>query len=488
MRVLYVTASLPFGAGEEFIIPELAELMAQGHDVLVVPRSSRGGVIHNDARVLLPVTVAEPLVSWRILLGALRASLHAPSKACRVFKLLFKGRTPGIVFKNLAVYFKGMWLAEVASRWGAQHIHAHWASTTATMAMVASQVSGIPWSFTAHRWDIVEDNLLADKAKHAAFARFISKGGLQMALERRVPPRKARLLHMGVQIPPLPKPSGRAVPSRYFRVLCPASFLPVKGHRYLLRAFARLDPDAELWLAGEGELRRELEGLVAQLGLQQRVRFLGHVPHQSLLRLYAERQVDAVVLASVDLGNGLHEGIPVAVMEAMAYGVPVIGTCTGGIPELLADGAGLLVPPQDPAALGKAMTRLKSDPAFRQALGQAGRRRVEEQFDVRRVVEQLVQWFATIAKEDDVVVRPTCSVREPDWQPRSSGGTRGAVSRGKDGCGLVRKEVGELTHLPFVSVVIPCKRDEHSIAQSLDSILANDYRRERMGRSRSWTV
>lgn len=400
IALVYVTASLPYSNQEGFLPSEITALVNRRCRLLLTPRSPDLAFrAAPSLRALWPLTLAHPLFSWPIVRSALRMVWGEPLRAWNALRMVLPGRTLRIMLKNLIVYPKGLWLAEQVRRWGAAHIHAHWASTTATMAMVASEVSGIPWSFTAHRGDIAENNLLADKASHAAFARFISKSGLQMALERGVPPGKARLLHMGVEMPPVSKLDEQPELPRDFRILCPASLLPVKGHQYLLQALATLDSDTELWLAGDGRLRSELEALAAKLHLERRVHFLGHVAHDLLLQWYVNRQVDAVVLPSVDLGEGLHEGIPVALMEAMAHGVPVVSTWTGGIPELLEDGAGILVPPQDPVALGQAISRLKSDPSLRRALGQAGRRRVEEEFCVDKVVRQLVQWFTTPAQE-----------------------------------------------------------------------------------------
>src|SRR6476661_5877722 len=100
------------------------------------------------------------------------------------------------------------------------------------MAMLASRVSGIPWSFTTHRWDIVENNLLVAKVRSASFARFISKDGLRIARELGVDPgENVRVLHMGISIP-------RSVEQRAqdkATVLCPARLVQVKGHRFLLQ-------------------------------------------------------------------------------------------------------------------------------------------------------------------------------------------------------------------------------------------------------------
>ncbi|MBE3576266.1 MAG: glycosyltransferase [Limnochordales bacterium] len=255
--------------------------------------------------------------------------------------------------------------------------------------MVASEVSGVPWSFTAHRWDIIEGNLIARKSAHATFARFISQSGLQMALSQGVSRQKSFVLHLGVRLPSTnlaDQPRCFSEP-RPFRILCPAALIPRKGHVYLIEALSLLDRDVELWLAGDGELRQALEAQVVKLGLQNRVRFLGQCPHDALLKLYEDRQVDAVVLPS------LHEGIPVALIEAMSYGLPVISTRTGGVPELLDGGAGLLVPPKDSLALAEAIRRLMDNKDLARELGRTGCARVQEQFALDKVVNQLAARF-----------------------------------------------------------------------------------------------
>lgn len=393
MRIIYVTAQFPFGRGEMFIGPEIAELQVQGHHVLVVPRSKGGEVQERYVHELGPSTVLESMISVRVLRAAVQMMLHRPRRALRVLGGLVQSPTLRMAASNLAVFPKGLWLAEMALRWQADHLHAHWAATTATMTMVASEVSGIPWSFTGHRWDIVQGNLLVRKARSATFVRFISKNGYIRALRAGVPEQRARLLHMGVRLPAAGSPEGN-VPPRAFRMLCPAALLPVKGHAYLLQALTQIKGNVELWLAGEGPSRRNLKTQVKALDLEKRVAFLGQIPHASILRFYEERQVDAVVLPSVDLGNGLHEGIPVALMEAMAHGVPVISTATGGIPELLEGGAGMLVPPGDPAALASAIERLRGMPDLRTRLGRNGRQRVEEAFAVGQIASRLAHWFS----------------------------------------------------------------------------------------------
>jgi glycosyltransferase involved in cell wall biosynthesis len=92
---------------------------------------------------------------------------------------------------------------------------------------------------------------------------------------------------------------------------------------------------------------------------------------------------------SIDLGNGLHEGIPVALMEAMSRGVPVVATRTGGIPELVSPGTGLLVPPGDSIALADAIQSVLEDAGLRETLARSGRKRVMQAYDIVEVVSEL---------------------------------------------------------------------------------------------------
>ncbi len=406
MKIVYVTSRLPYGPGEAFVIPEVVELVRQGHEVLVVPMYPKGAVIHHDAKPLMERVVTRSLLSPDVLKSAVLEFVRDPVKATRSLSWLLRSRNPRIFLKNLVVYPKGLWLADLARSWGAEHIHVHWMATTATMALVAGEASGISWSITAHRWDIVENNLLGLKANRAAFVRFISWSGLRMAksLDARVRDESVCVLRMGV--PALPEvhadERGRRGTAFPPIIVCPANLIPVKGHRYLLGAtsiLAERGLGLEVWLAGNGVLRDELEKEVEARGLSDKVWFLGQLPHPELMRLYREEEARTIViLPSIDLGNGEHEGVPVSLMEAMSHGIPVVSTTTGGIPELLEGGAGLLVPPEDPYALADGIQQLIEDPQRRRRLARAGQERVEKEFAIEKVAARLAARFEACAK------------------------------------------------------------------------------------------
>jgi glycosyltransferase involved in cell wall biosynthesis len=394
VRLVYVTASLPFGPVESFIIPEIAALRRRGHDVVVVPLRPRGAVVHDGIEDLLACTVRAPLLSPGIAAAAAQAvGAFGPRVAAAAVRPVVTRGAARTRVKNAATVPKALWLARLVASLSPDHVHAHWASTTATAAMIAGRLTGVPWSMTAHRWDIAEANLLPEKAAAAAFVRAISADG-EHDLRSRVGDARIVRLHMGVDLPAAAPPPPREGPVVVF---VPAALVPVKGHDVLFRALARPEPAAvsvQAVLAGDGPLRTQLEGLARELGIASRVTFLGQLPHLEVLRQLESGAYDVVAMPSAPR-NGEKEGIPVALMEAMARFLPVVASDVGGVAELVGSGAGVLVPPEDEAALAAALTRLGSSPALRAELAAAGRARIETSFSVDAVAEQLEELFAT---------------------------------------------------------------------------------------------
>lgn len=403
MRLIYITVTMPFGNVEQFFIPEVVELLRRGQEIMIVPRAPSGNIVNSDAKGLENVALSQPLLSLEIVWVAIGEIIRKPVKSLLALKILFRSRTFKILLKNLAIFPKGLWLSRIARKWGATHIHAHWATTTSTMALVANQISGIPWSFTAYRWDIIEKNLFEVKVQKASFVRFISESGVQMAreiLKGEQLQGKIRVIHMGV-----PFASFQANQFAEYTppvILCPAGLLPVKGHTYLLQAISILKNrgvNCILKIAGEGGLREELKRHVKELNLIGTVQFLGYVPHNELLGFYRDGKVGIVVLPSVDLENGNHEGIPVCLMEAMAYGIPVVSTNTGAIPELLEDGSGVMVEEKNAGALAEAIARLIKDAEYYTVIAERGRGKVSRDFNSESIAEALLRLFKAHAKQ-----------------------------------------------------------------------------------------
>jgi glycosyltransferase involved in cell wall biosynthesis len=163
-----------------------------------------------------------------------------------------------------------------------------------------------------------------------------------------------------------------------------------KGVAVLLEAFARLRterPEALLVLAGDGEQRPALEAQARRLGIAAAVHFLGAQPRDAMSARYAA--ADLFCLPS------LYEGFPLAILEAMAAGLPVVATAVAGVPEAVDHGVtGLLVPPEDAAALARALGELAADPERARRMGEAGRRRVETEYAIPRVAAAYLELWA----------------------------------------------------------------------------------------------
>jgi len=168
-----------------------------------------------------------------------------------------------------------------------------------------------------------------------------------------------------------------------------ANFKAAKDHATLLRAAAQVRqaiPSVRFVLVGQGPLEAETRRLAGQLGLDQTVVFAGF--RTDATRLMAG--FDAFALSST------YEGLPIALIEAMAVGCPAVVTRVGGTPEVVADGVhGFLVPPRDPAALAAGLTRLLGDRALRDSLGEAAAARAQD-FYIRTAVRRMEQVYARL--------------------------------------------------------------------------------------------
>ena len=391
MKLIYITATMPFGNGEEFFIQEISEWMRLGHEILIIPRSSSGKAINQDALPLQKAGIDGKLLSTEILTGFFKQAMLSPLKLFNILCSLVDIKNPKATILNLLVLPKSIWAADLAQRRDIDHIHCCWASTTATMGMIIGRLTGIPWSFTAHRGDLTRRNLLPEKMNKAEFARYISIKSLEMA--RNINPglddANSHIIHLGVKMEEA-RPDNREddIPT----ILCPARLIAIKGHKYLLHALKELIDKqiyCKLLIAGDGELMEPLTNLCQELRLSAWVEFLGQVPHDQILDWYRSKKIDLVVLPSLYLGNFEHEGIPVSLMEPMSYGIPVVSTTTGGIPELVVQGTGFLVPPADSAALAEAMEGLINDKALRRNFGENARQKILEDFNVNKIVQQL---------------------------------------------------------------------------------------------------
>lgn len=390
VSLVYVTSRFPFGPGEAFLAPEITAHLDAGADLRLFPMVAKGGLVHRDAAMFLDRTEGWQL--GRTFTAAVGGAVAEAGVMSRAALLAARSGSRAACARNLAVLTRVGALIQVLRRVEANHVHVHWGGASSTLAMMAAEAVGIPWSMTLHRWDIAANNLLRAKIESACFTRVISHAAVA-DVRAIVPDAELHVIHMGVTVCEEPAPV--PIAGGACRLLNIASFVPVKNHRDLLYAFQQVAEasDVTLDLVGDGPLGPEIRELVTTLGVDRKVSLLGTVDHEELLRRLRGGEWDGVVLTSTGKGTA-HEGIPVSLMEAMAAGVAVVATDSGGVRELVVEGAGLLVPLDDRQTLTSALRRFVCDRELRARLALGGRRRIADAFDVDATSSELRRLIA----------------------------------------------------------------------------------------------
>lgn len=396
-QVMFITASTPWGKGETFILEELRAMKSSGQDVLVVPRSPHKTVFHGKAQELIENSLYLPVINIRMVLFFL-FTLFTKKKVWTVIKdIVVHSRTLKIFIKNFLFVPKGVFISYKCTSSSIRHIHVHWGSTTATMGYVISRLTDIPWSMTLHRWDIKENNMLGIKVSSSIFTRCISEDGKKdlLKLVDSSSASKVHVIFMGVWLPKEETDTNNVEFGKNTVIACPANLVEVKGHRYLIEACKLMKDrgmhDFSCILIGDGPLKEILAAQVERLGLKDNVVFMGRISHDKMMAMYSNKEIDMVVLPSIVIEGEAKEGIPVSLMEAMGYSVPVVSTNTGGIGELVKKGTGILVEERNPEQLAQIMEMLVHEQILRQEIGVAGRQRVAEQFDIVKNVATISQ-------------------------------------------------------------------------------------------------
>ncbi|HVS30991.1 MAG TPA: glycosyltransferase [Thermoanaerobaculia bacterium] len=384
---------------ETFILREMIEMERQQQPVRVVPMiREQPRVIHEAARPWTDRALYTPWLSGRIAAANLRLFLSRPLRYLSLLVRLVAGTiaSPAVLARTLAVFPKSVFLAEELAREGVRHVHAHYATHPSTMALIIARLSAITFSFTVHAHDIqVDRSLLRWKLRETRFVRSIS--GFNRRFLENLYPKEAKgkivVIHVGIEPEVYEESSRRLQPAAGPpRILCVAAHKPYKGLPVLIEACRILRDDGiELRcdIVGDGPMRAELEALIRDRGLEETVTLAGPRPQEEVARMMAEARIFA--LPSIIAADGQMEGIPVALMEAMASGRAVVTTSISGIPELVEHGVnGLLVEPGDAAAFAAAMKDLLRDPARAAEMGRRGQEKVRAEFTLPDCVRQLV--------------------------------------------------------------------------------------------------
>lgn len=352
-RICYLLKRFP-RLSQTFVLNELLELERQDVDVVVVAREPSD----------------EPIVNERI------SELRAP------VQYLPAGADHDTI-------------AATVSSHNPAHVHAHFATWGAETALAVHRRTGLPYSFTAHATDIYRAALdgaaLVDRLAEAKAVVTVSEANrkhLESLLTAAGRTGAIRRIYNGLDLDVLqPDPVERLAGL----VVSVGRLIEKKGFPDLVTAMAQLDETAQCVIAGDGPDRDSLQRQIDESGLTERVRLVGAVSAAEALTLIAQATV--FVLPCVISADGDRDALPTVVLESMALGTPAVSTDVNGVPEMLGEGCGVIVPQHAPAALATAIGQLLASPSRCAEIASAARQRMTERFDIHRNVAELRRLF-----------------------------------------------------------------------------------------------
>ena len=389
--VCYVLKSFPTPS-ETFVADEAVGLVDAGLDICIFHlQQGQTDVLHNSSRRLLNEGRAQLLSETSRKTVLLALFILGVRRPLAIASLLWKLRKE----PERWMWAKAAPYALHCLRRRVGYLHAHFADINLEYTYILSQLTGIPYGVTTHRSDLIDDPLPVSKAAtlFAGASRLItiSLFNSELMCEKfAVNPQSIHLVHCGVRLEDfIFRQKKRRSSCAPLRILSVGRLVHEKGHDVLIRALAILKDvkrDLQVQIIGAGPERRSLQKLADDLQVADRVELLGVRQHDFVQR--ALEQSDLFVLASRS------EGIPVACMEAMATGTPIIATRTNGLPELVLHGeTGLLVEPDDASSLANAIAWAMDHPAEAQAMAYSARKKIETDFNRELITFQLRNIF-----------------------------------------------------------------------------------------------
>ena len=404
LTVGYVVSTWP-RLSQTFVLTEVVAMERSGVPLRIFSVKDPGGEpIHAKvAQVRAQVTY----LSFR---NRLRRIVRANLRLARTFPLRYsRALWHAFSYGRVSIvrrFFQAGYLAELLGAEPVGHLHAHFATAPTLVAMFVSELTGIPYTFTAHAKDIYVDTQPKLLRKQIARARAVvtvseynrdylkkeigsSSGG------------KIHCIYNGLDLTDFnfrwPRASDLGPPV----ILSVARLIPKKGLEDLIKAASILKDRGrafKLEIVGSGPLRTALENRAAELSLDGCIDFSGAQPQENVSLAYSRAAVFA--LPCIVTEDGDRDGTPTVVLEAMASGVPVVSTPVSGIPELIESYRdGVLVPPGDPLFLADTLDQLLANPGLRDDLALAARAKIESNFLVQHSSSQLLTLFQNAAVE-----------------------------------------------------------------------------------------
>ncbi len=398
LRIAYLVSRYP-AISHTFILREVLALRRRGFEIHTAsinpPNCAPEGLTDEELHEVETTFYIKSVAVPRILAALLGQMFLSPLRffAGFLYALRIAGSDLRAMLFSVFYFGEAVLLSAWMRRKGLSHVHVHFATPAATVALIATRIAKIEFSVTVHGPDEFYEAgryQLAEKLRRAQFVCAIGQycRSQLMKLSAQEHWHKFEISPLGVD-PEVFSPVQHKRVAGQFRILCVGRLVSAKGQAILLEAVSQLLRNRQnvfLTLVGDGPDRAGLERFASGLGIAAHVRFAGSVNQDSIRLLYG--QSDAFVLPS------FAEGIPVVLMEAMAMGIPCISTTITGIPELIVSGReGILVPPSDVALLAGAIMLLNDAPALAARIAARGRDKVHRAYNLDTNIDKLAAIF-----------------------------------------------------------------------------------------------
>jgi colanic acid/amylovoran biosynthesis glycosyltransferase len=411
MRIAFIVTRFPC-LSETFILEQWRRLVADGHEVDVYADGTYQAdevelthdERHNLARRLRHAPALEPAWAPRILHGSLLAArllARSPGETLDALNPLRHGTLATslrLLHHRAPFAGRGRSYDVIHAHFGpngllaAKHLEARSLAGNLVTTFYGYDVRRFPSGWGAEDWRPLQRRAARVLCLSDVMATELSQRGFD--------PSRLLVHHLGIDVARFTPPTDRPSPEPGARLLSVARLVPKKGIEYAIRAVAqvrRRHPHLVYTIVGDGPLRAELQALIGELGLAANVHLVGWKSHAEVAELM--RTSHLFLCPSVTAADGDQEGTPTVLMEAQAMALPVLATDHAGIPEVVRHReTGLLVPERDQDALADAMIELMAHPESWPLMGEAGCRRVREEFNAARQHHRLLDIYRSLAK------------------------------------------------------------------------------------------
>jgi colanic acid/amylovoran biosynthesis glycosyltransferase len=406
MRVAFIVGQFP-ALSETFILRQITGLLDRGHDVEIFAHiPGKDSITHGDigkygllerthyvnSYASSPSRIVRLAKRLGLLITNFSKNPSAVSKSLNPLKFGKAAISLRVLDQILPFLDKGPY----------DIVHCHF-GPNGKLGLLLKDIGVFSQKLitTFHGYDI--SSYLRSRGNHV-YEDLFKRGDLFFCVSERIREKLMRLgceeqkitvLRCGIDTKKFHVPPAESKKDERVKILTIARLVEKKGVEYGIRAVGKVlnkYPNLEYQIVGDGPLKDELHGLIEKQKVTRNIRLIGWKRQEEVVNLL--RESDVLLAPSITAKDGDEEGIPVVIMEAMAHGLPVVSTHHAGIPEIVQDGeSGFLIPERDVDALTERLERLIERPELRFAMGQNGRRFVEEHYDVDKLNDRLVRIY-----------------------------------------------------------------------------------------------